>query len=61
MTLPFLDESRVRSLLRPEDLIPTMRRALGALSAGQVVQPVRTVVPVADHSGFLGVMPAYAG
>jgi ornithine cyclodeaminase/alanine dehydrogenase-like protein (mu-crystallin family) len=25
------------------------------------VQPVRVVVPVADHKGFLGVMPAYAG
>ena len=31
------------------------------LSAGRVVQPVRVVVPVADHKGFLGVMPAYAG
>ncbi len=61
MTLPFLDEARVRSLLRLEDLIPAMRRALGALSAGRVVQPVRTVVPVAEHAGFFGVMPAYAG
>ena len=31
------------------------------LSAGRVVQPVRVVVPVADHNGFFGVMPAYAG
>lgn len=61
MTLPFLDEARVRSLLRLEDLIPAMRGALEALSGGRVVQPVRTVVPVADHSGFFGVMPAYAG
>ena len=61
MALAFLDESRVRALLRPEDLIPAMRGALAALSAGRVVQPVRSVVPVADHSGFFGVMPAYAG
>lgn len=25
------------------------------------MQPVRVVVPVADHQGFFGVMPAYAG
>jgi thiomorpholine-carboxylate dehydrogenase len=34
---------------------------LAELSAGRVVQPVRVVVPVADHQGFFGVMPAYAG
>ncbi len=38
-----------------------MERALTDLSAGRVVQPVRVVVPVADHQGFFGVMPAYAG
>jgi ornithine cyclodeaminase/alanine dehydrogenase-like protein (mu-crystallin family) len=42
-------------------LIPAIERALADLSAGRVVQPVRVVVPVADHKGFLGVMPAYAG
>jgi len=61
VALPFLDESRVRPLLRLEELIPTMRDALAALSAGRVVQPVRTVVPVTSHAGFLGVMPAHAG
>ena len=61
MTVPFLDESRVRTLLRLEELIPAMRDALAALSAGRVVQPVRSVVPVAEHGGFLGVMPAWAG
>lgn len=34
---------------------------MAELSAGRVVQPVRVVVPVALHQGFLGVMPAYAG
>ncbi|HKE92117.1 MAG TPA: NAD(P)-binding domain-containing protein [Gemmatimonadales bacterium] len=38
-----------------------MERALADLSGGRVVQPVRVVVPVADHKGFFGVMPAYAG
>jgi thiomorpholine-carboxylate dehydrogenase len=51
----------VRRLLRYEELIPAIERALSDLSGGRVVQPVRVVVPVADHKGFFGVMPAYAG
>ncbi|MGH7320542.1 MAG: ornithine cyclodeaminase family protein, partial [Candidatus Rokuibacteriota bacterium] len=56
-----LDEGTVRALLRMEDVIPLMERALADLSSGKVVQPVRTVVPVPDHEGFLFLMPAYAG
>lgn len=56
-----LDEPAVRGLLRMDEVIPAMERALAAFSAGSVVQPVRTMVPVADHEGFLGVMPAYTG
>jgi len=55
----FLDESRVRSLISMSDLIPAMGSALADLSAGKAVQPVRTVVPVAEHQGYFGVMPAY--
>jgi ornithine cyclodeaminase/alanine dehydrogenase-like protein (mu-crystallin family) len=56
-----LDEAAVRGLLRMEEVIPAMERALADLSAGRVVQPVRTMVPVAAHGGFLGLMPAYTG
>ena len=49
-----LDEDAVRRLLRMEELIPAMERALADLSGGKVVQPVRTMVPVAEHGGFLG-------
>ena len=56
-----LDEPAVQRLLRYEDLIPTIERALADLSAGRVVQPVRSVLPVAAHHGFFGVMPAFAG
>ena len=55
-----LDEERVRELLSMPELIDAVEAALSDLSAGRVVQPVRTVVPVEDR-GFLGVMPAYAG
>jgi thiomorpholine-carboxylate dehydrogenase len=51
----------VQRLLTYPELIPAIERALAELSAGRVVQPVRVVVPVADHQGFFGVMPAYAG
>lgn len=57
----FLDEADVRRLLTLEELIPAMGSALAELSAGRVLQPPRSVVPVADRAGFLFVMPAYAG
>jgi alanine dehydrogenase len=60
-SLPLLDEADVRRLLRMDALIPAVRDALAALSAGRVVQPVRTVVPVAEHKGFFAAMPAYTG
>ena len=53
-----LSEDEVRKLLRMEDLIPVMADALRGLSAGAVLQPLRTVLPVSEHEGFLGVMPA---
>ena len=56
-----LDESAVQRLLTYQQLIPAIARALSELSAGHVVQPVRTVLPIAPHRGFFAVMPAYAG
>jgi alanine dehydrogenase len=55
-----LDEDAVRGLLRMEEVIQAMGPALADFSSGKVVQPVRSVVPIAEHGGFLGVMPAYA-
>ena len=56
-----LDESAVGRLLRMEEVIPAMERALADFSSGTVVQPVRTMLPVDEHGGFLGLMPAYTG
>ena len=53
-----LSEDDVRKVLRMEDLIPTMADALRDLSAGAVLQPLRSVLPVSEHGGFFGVMPA---
>jgi ornithine cyclodeaminase/alanine dehydrogenase-like protein (mu-crystallin family) len=57
----FLDESAVRALLRMEDLIPAMERALIDFSAGRVQQPVRSILEIKQHRGFMGVMPAVYG
>jgi len=56
-----LDEPAVQQRLHYKDLIPAIAQALADLSAGKVVQPVRSVLPVAPHHGFFAVMPAYAG
>lgn len=56
-----LDEAAVRDLLHMEELIPAMAGALADLSSGKVVQPMRVMLPVSDHGGFLGLMPAYGG
>ena len=56
-----LDEPAVARRLHYQDLIPAIAQALADLSAGKVVQPVRSVLPVAPHHGFFAVMPAYAG
>src|SRR6266571_3230210 len=59
--LLFLNEDQVRAVLSYEDLIPAIRQALMDFSAGQVVQPVRTVMPVTAHGGWFAVMPAVYG
>jgi ornithine cyclodeaminase/alanine dehydrogenase-like protein (mu-crystallin family) len=59
--MKILDEDAVRSLLTMEELIPAMASALSDLSDKKAVQPVRTIVPVAEHRGFFGIMPAYNG
>src|SRR5580765_3620182 len=61
MEMVVLDEPAVAQRLHYQELIPAVAQALAALSAGKVVQPVRTVLPVAPHHGFFAVMPAYAG
>ncbi|HLW47786.1 MAG TPA: ornithine cyclodeaminase family protein [bacterium] len=54
-----LRESHLRELLVMRDLIPLMAQTLAGFSTGGAVQPVRSMVPVERHGGFLGVMPAY--
>lgn len=60
-SIPYFDEAAVRRVLRYEELIPAMEQALADFSCGKVVQPVRSILPVAEHHGFFGVMPAVYG
>lgn len=55
-------EHEVATLLRYRDLVPRLEDALGKFSlrdSAEVIQPVRTAVPLQKHSGFMGLMPTY--
>lgn len=54
----YLDEKQVRQHLRMGELIPAMEKALIDFSAGNVVQPARSVITVDPPGGFFGMMPA---
>jgi ornithine cyclodeaminase/alanine dehydrogenase-like protein (mu-crystallin family) len=56
MTL-YLDDLAVRRLLGLEPLIAAMREALVDLSAGRVVQPLRTVMEMPAEEGLLFLKP----
>lgn len=56
-----LDEAQVRDVLTYSALIPVIRKALIDFSAGKALQPVRSVLPVREHNGWFGVMPAVYG
>jgi len=53
-----LDDSAIARVLTYERLIPAMERALAAFSAGEVTQPVRTMITIEPGQRYLGVMPA---
>ena len=55
----FLNEEQVRERLSMAELISAMEKALIDFSAGRVNQPVRSVLSVDPHGGFLGLMPAF--
>ena len=59
--VPYFSEAAVREVLRYEDLIPAMERALIDFSTGKVMQPVRNILPVTQYQGFFGIMPAVYG
>jgi thiomorpholine-carboxylate dehydrogenase len=53
-----LNDPEIARVLTYDRLIPAMEQALVAFSAGQVTQPVRTMIRVEEGQRYLGVMPA---
>lgn len=56
----YLDEAAVRAVLRWDELIEAMERALAAFSSGHVLQPMRTMLTIEEGKRYLGIMPAVA-
>jgi thiomorpholine-carboxylate dehydrogenase len=56
--MQYLDDAAVRRLLRLQDLLPAVRRALIDLSAGRVIQPLRMAMGIPAEQGFLFLKPA---
>lgn len=54
-----LNEPQVKALLPMADLVQAMEDALARFSAGDVLQPVRSVLSVGPTKAFFGLMPAY--
>ncbi|XP_070580649.1 ketimine reductase mu-crystallin-like [Ptychodera flava] len=59
----FISKELVQQVLKMEDLIPVIEKAMGNFSKdeeGGVDQPLRNFIPVKEHKGFLGSMPGYS-
>jgi ornithine cyclodeaminase/alanine dehydrogenase-like protein (mu-crystallin family) len=56
----YLDEDRIRGLLRWDQLIAAMEAALADFSLGRVLQPVRNMLTIEEGKRYLGIMPAVA-
>ena len=54
-----LTEAQVQSLLPMGDLVAAMESAVARFSAGEVLQPIRTVLTVGPGKAYYGLMPAY--
>jgi ornithine cyclodeaminase/alanine dehydrogenase-like protein (mu-crystallin family) len=59
MKILILSHDEVGKLLPMKDCIAVMREALIALAAGEVHQPLRTIIRPPDAAGLMGLMPSY--
>ena len=55
------DQKLVTELLKMDDAIDLMRRALTMLAGGDVVMPLRQMIPLPGGDSVLGLMPSYLG
>ena len=61
MKILILNHDEVVEFLPMKECIPLMREALLKLAAGEVYQPLRTIVRPPDAAGVMGLMPSYVG
>ena len=61
MKVLFVNEAGVQAMLPMDRCVALMRTALMALSRGDAVLPLRSMVWLPDRSGLLGMMPGYLG
>lgn len=59
MKILILSHEEVLELLPMKECIAVMREALIALAAGEVHQPLRTIIRPPDAKGVMGLMPSY--
>src|SRR5688500_2652273 len=59
MKILILNHDEVVQLLPMKECIALMREALLKLAAGEVHQPLRTIVRPPDAAGVMGLMPSY--
>ena len=57
----YLDDDRIRGLLRWDQLIAAMEEALADFSLGRVLQAVWNMLTIEEGKRYLGIMPAVAG
>src|SRR6266480_5870654 len=55
-----LSEADIAKVLKYQQLIPAMEKALSAFSADRVIQPVRNMLTIEEGKRYLGIMPAVA-
>jgi thiomorpholine-carboxylate dehydrogenase len=56
--LIFISENEIRERLNPQELMTAMEAALIALSCGEAIQPLRSVIAIPEHNAWFGLMPA---
>lgn len=60
MEPPFINNEKVKSLLPMHACIGVMETMFRDLAQGRILQPLRSLMWLPDHSGLLGMMPGYA-
>jgi len=59
-TIPFFTNLQCESAMPWLDLTNNLEQGLKRFSNGEIEQPVRVMLPITEHSGFLGIMPCYS-